>query len=213
MAHIVTERCVDCRYTDCCVVCPVDCFYEVTSPAMLVIDPDTCIDCGLCVPECPIQAIWPADELPEVYSEWTDKNADLFGDGTKIKIKKDALPSALPLPQIQAREKQRGWAIQEPKGAKGGGHEGAAEAAPAAAPAPSSNVPVPEGLSGSLVAVYQATANPRYRWRTAAGVAKEVRLPRGTVEGDLEKLVSLGHVKKMPPKTRGLAAYALAKVA
>ena len=70
MAHVVTERCVDCRYTDCCAVCPVDCFYEIQSPAMLVIDPDTCIDCALCVPECPILAIWPVDELPDAYAEW-----------------------------------------------------------------------------------------------------------------------------------------------
>src|SRR3989304_4007816 len=136
MAHVVTERVLDCRYTDCCVVCPVDCFYEVTSPAMLVIDPDTCIDCTLCVPECPIQAIWPSDELPDVYSEWIEKNADLFTGGTMIKTKKDALPSALPLPQIQAKERQRGWSVVEPKGAKEGGAEGA-EPAPADAPAAS----------------------------------------------------------------------------
>ena len=79
MAHVVTERCVDCRYTDCCAVCPVDCFYEIESPAMLVIDPATCIDCALCVSECPVQAIWPEDELPDVYSDWTDRNDELFG--------------------------------------------------------------------------------------------------------------------------------------
>ncbi len=212
MAHVVTERCVDCRYTDCCVVCPVDCFYEVTSPAMLVIDPDTCIDCELCVPECPIQAIWPSDELPEVYSEWVDKNGELFRGGTMIKTKKDPLPGALPLHQLQARERQRGWAIEEPKGAKEGGQDGAGEATPAepahapAAVAP--GAPVPEGLSGSLATVFQAAANPRYRWRTVRGVAQDARLPQGTVEGDLEKLVSLGHLKKMGPKTQGAVVYA-----
>ena len=51
MTHVVTGRCVDCRYTDCCTVCPVECFYETKDPAMLVIDPDTCIDCELCVPD------------------------------------------------------------------------------------------------------------------------------------------------------------------
>src|SRR3990170_336029 len=134
MAHVVTERCVDCRYTDCCVLCPVDCFYEVTSPAMLVIDPDTCIDCALCVPECPIQAIWPMDELPDVYSAWVEKNAELFSAGTMIKTKKDALPTALPLTQIQAKERQRGWSVVEPKGVKEG-REGGAEPAPAHAAA------------------------------------------------------------------------------
>lgn len=211
MAHIVTERCVDCRYTDCCVVCPVDCFYETTSPAMLVIDPDTCIDCALCVPECPIQAIWPSDELPDVYSEWIEKNATLFSGGTKIKIKKDSLPGALPLVQIQAREHQRGWTVAEPKGAKGGDAGGEPGSEPAHAPAAAAQaVPLPEGLSGSLAAVFQAAAHPRYRWRTVRGVAQEARLPQGAVEGDLEKLVSMGHLKKRSPKSKGAVVYSTA---
>jgi len=214
MAHIVTERCVDCRYTDCCVVCPVDCFYEVTAPAMLVIDPDTCIDCALCVPECPIQAIWPTDELPDVYSEWIEKNAELFSGGTMIKTKKDALPGALPLPQIQAKERQRGWSVVEPKGAKEGGAAGAESAhappADAAAASAESAVPVPEGLAGSLATVYQAAAHPRYRWRTVRGVAQAAQLPQGTVEGELEKLVWMGHLKKLAPKTKGAVVYTVA---
>lgn len=55
MTHLVTEACIRCKYTDCVDVCPVDCFYEGAS--MLVIDPDECIDCGICIPECPIDAI------------------------------------------------------------------------------------------------------------------------------------------------------------
>ncbi|MCK6455642.1 MAG: ferredoxin family protein [Phycisphaerae bacterium] len=117
MTHIVTGRCVDCRYTDCCAVCPVDCFYETTNPAMLVIDPDTCIDCGLCIPECPIHAIYPQDEVPEPYREWIDKNKELFSAGTNITSKKDALPGALSLEQIQQKEKSMGWDISEPTGA------------------------------------------------------------------------------------------------
>ncbi len=212
MAHVVTERCVDCRYTDCCVVCPVDCFYEVTAPAMLVIDPDTCIDCGLCVPECPIQAIWPRDELPDAYSEWVEKNAELFSSGTMIKIKKDALPSALPLPQIQAKERSRGWSVVEPKGAKDGGAVTAPTPAAASAPEVEDTpaVPIPEGLAGSLAAVYLAAAHPRYRWRTVRGVAQDAKLPKGTVEGDLEKLVSMGHLKKRSPKTKGAVVYTAA---
>ena len=73
MTHVVTGRCVDCRYTDCCTVCPVECFYEVTDLAMLVIDPDTCIDCELCVPECPINAVYPESELPDCYADWTER--------------------------------------------------------------------------------------------------------------------------------------------
>ena len=114
MPHVVSGRCVDCRYTDCCTVCPVDCFYEIAEPAMLVIDPDTCIDCELCVPECPINAIYPESELPEPYKDWTEKNRVLFGGGTVVSEKKDALPSALELAAIQAKEKAAGFSVDEP---------------------------------------------------------------------------------------------------
>ena len=114
MTHVVTGRCVDCRYTDCAAVCPVDCFYEVQDPRILVIDPETCIDCELCVPECPINAIYPEDELPEPYSEWLEKNAELFGDGEPISEKRDALDGAKTLEELQADEKSRGWEVDEP---------------------------------------------------------------------------------------------------
>jgi len=114
MPHIVTSRCVDCRYTDCCTVCPVECFYEIESPAMLVIDPNTCIDCELCVPECPINAIWPESELPEAYAEWKDKNAQLYSSGKTLSQKKDQLSGALTLEQIQTKEKAAGLKIDEP---------------------------------------------------------------------------------------------------
>jgi hypothetical protein len=77
-----------------------------------------------------------------------------------------------------------------------------------ARPSSAPGTPGPEGLAGSLAAVFQAAANPRYRRRTVRGVAQEVRLPKGTVEGDLEKLVSLGHLKKMGAKTKGAVVYA-----
>ena len=79
MAHIVTEPCVKCKYTDCVTVCPVDCFHE--DAEMLVIDPEVCIDCGACGPECPTDAIFPDDEVPEEYAEWTDKNRAFFEEG------------------------------------------------------------------------------------------------------------------------------------
>ena len=63
MAFIVGSPCVGCKDTECVTVCPVDCFYEGDN--MLVIDPDECIDCGLCEPACPVEAIWADDELPE----------------------------------------------------------------------------------------------------------------------------------------------------
>jgi len=219
MAYVVTERCVDCRYTDCCAVCPVDCFYEIASPAMLVIDPDTCIDCGLCVPECPIQAIWPEDELPDVYREWVDRNGELFGGGTKIKTKKDALSGALSLAQIQARERERGFQVKEPSGAGDDTADAETESISVAAnesPTPASianPIATPEGLTVSQVNVFETTANTIYRWRTVRSVARQVRLPQGSVQGDLEKLVELGHVQKRSPKTNGVIVYgAVARV-
>ncbi len=118
MAHVVTARCVDCKYTDCCAVCPVDCFYEIGSPAMLVIDPDTCIDCELCVTECPVHAIYPEDELPDVYQEWTDKNRELFEGGENITDQKDAMDGAKTLEAIQAEEAGKGWSVSEPSKAE-----------------------------------------------------------------------------------------------
>ena len=219
MTHVVTERCVDCRYTDCCTVCPVDCFYEIESPAMLVIDPDTCIDCGLCVPECPIQAIWPEDELPEAYGEWVGRNGDLFGGGTMIKTKEDALLGALSLAQIQARERERGFQVEEPSGAPDEAMDEKSESAPAPveeapAPVPIENpIAAPEGLTATQASVFEATANTIYRWRTVRSVARQVRLPQGSVQGDLEKLVELGHIKKRSPKTNGAIVYgAVARV-
>ena len=75
MTYVVTDRCIRCKYTDCVEVCPVDCFHE--GPNMLVIDPDGCIDCGLCVPECPVEAIITADEVPEGERDFVALNAEL----------------------------------------------------------------------------------------------------------------------------------------
>ena len=107
-------RCVDCKYTDCCTVCPVECFYEIDNPPMLVIDPDTCIDCELCVPECPIAAIWPEGELPAEYEGWIAANAELFEGGEVCSEKKDAMDGALGLDAIQAKESEAGFSIEEP---------------------------------------------------------------------------------------------------
>lgn len=75
MTFVVTENCIKCKYTDCVEVCPVDCFHE--GPNFLVIDPDECIDCTLCEPECPAQAIFAEDEVPEGQEQFTELNAEL----------------------------------------------------------------------------------------------------------------------------------------
>ncbi len=75
MAFVVTENCIKCKYTDCVEVCPVDCFHE--GPNFLVINPEECIDCTLCEPECPAQAIYSEDELPEDQAHFITLNAEL----------------------------------------------------------------------------------------------------------------------------------------
>ena len=76
MALVVCEPCRDCKYTDCVVVCPCDCFRE--GEQMLFIDPDECIDCGACVDPCPVDAIFPEDEVPEQWRNFIKINADYF---------------------------------------------------------------------------------------------------------------------------------------
>ena len=75
MTYVVTENCIQCKYTDCVEVCPVDCFHE--GPNFLVIDPEECIDCTLCEPECPIGAIFLEDDLPEDQEKFIALNAEL----------------------------------------------------------------------------------------------------------------------------------------
>jgi ferredoxin len=75
MTFVVTEQCIKCKYMDCVEVCPVDCFHE--GPNFLVIDPDECIDCTLCEPECPVEAIFSEEELPDDQVEYKAINAEL----------------------------------------------------------------------------------------------------------------------------------------
>ena len=75
MTYVVSENCVKCKYTDCVEVCPVDCFHE--GPNFLVIDPEECIDCNLCVAECPAQAIFPEDDVPADQRQFIALNAEL----------------------------------------------------------------------------------------------------------------------------------------
>ena len=92
MTYVVTESCIRCKYTDCVEVCPVDCFHE--GPNFLVIDPNECIDCTLCVPECPVNAIFAEDDLPEDQKQFIDINADLSRKWPVLTEKKPALPDA-----------------------------------------------------------------------------------------------------------------------
>ncbi len=75
MTFVVTEDCIKCKYMDCVEVCPVDCFHE--GPNFLVIDPDECIDCTLCEPECPVEAIFSEEELPAEQKQFLQINIEL----------------------------------------------------------------------------------------------------------------------------------------
>ncbi len=92
MTFVVTESCVRCKYTDCVDVCPVDAFRE--GPNMLVIDPDECIDCAVCVPECPVNAIFAEEDVPTDQLGWTAVNAELAPKWPTITRKKPALADA-----------------------------------------------------------------------------------------------------------------------
>lgn len=92
MTHVVAEACIKCKYTDCVEVCPVDCFHE--GPNFLVIDPDECIDCTLCVAECPVNAIYPEDDVPGGQENFIALNAELAPGWPVIAAKIPALPDA-----------------------------------------------------------------------------------------------------------------------
>jgi len=92
MTHVVLESCIRCKYTDCVDVCPVDCFHE--GPNMLVIDPDECIDCAVCIPECPVNAIVPEEDVPGDQQAFIALNADLARSWPNITRRKSALADA-----------------------------------------------------------------------------------------------------------------------
>lgn len=89
MAYVVTQNCLDCKYTSCAVVCPVQAFRE--GPDMLYIDPEVCIDCNACVPECPVEAIYPDYELAGEERKWIQINKEESPKYPMIEIKKRAL--------------------------------------------------------------------------------------------------------------------------
>ena len=92
MTYVVTEACVRCRYTDCVDVCPVDCFKA--GPNFLVIDPNECIDCAVCVPECPVNAIYYDADVPADQQEFIEINRELSAVWSNITKKELALPDA-----------------------------------------------------------------------------------------------------------------------
>lgn len=92
MTYVVGDNCINCKHTDCVEVCPVDCFHE--GPNFLTIDPDECIDCGVCVPECPVDAIFDERDLPADQQHYLQLNATLSKTWPVIFKKKPAMPDA-----------------------------------------------------------------------------------------------------------------------
>jgi ferredoxin len=90
MSYVVTEACIKCKYMDCVEVCPVDCFYEGEN--FLVINPDECIDCGVCEPECPAEAIFPDSDNRA--NDWKEPNRKLSAEWPNITRKGEPLPDA-----------------------------------------------------------------------------------------------------------------------
>lgn len=92
MTFVVTESCIRCKYTDCVDVCPVDAFRE--GPNFLAIDPEECIDCAVCVPECPVEAIFAEEDVPADQIDFTALNAELAREWRPITRTKKGLTDA-----------------------------------------------------------------------------------------------------------------------
>tara|TARA_B100001123_G_C14388350_1_gene661784 strand:- start:73 stop:396 length:324 start_codon:yes stop_codon:yes gene_type:complete len=103
MTFVVIENCIKCKYTDCVEVCPVDCFHE--GPNMLIIDPDECIDCTLCEPECPVDAIVSEDDVPTGMEEFIKLNAELAKNWPTISEMKDAPADADDWKEVTGKRK------------------------------------------------------------------------------------------------------------
>ena len=101
MPHVVAEPCIKCKYTDCVAVCPVACFHEGVN--VLVIDPEECIDCGMCIDVCPPRAIFMEDELPEKWAEYVEINATYAAQWPAITQQKDPLPEAEEFKDVESK--------------------------------------------------------------------------------------------------------------
>ncbi len=104
MTYVVGESCIKCKYTDCVAVCPVDCFHEGVN--FLTIDPEVCIDCGLCPPECPAEAIFAEEDLPEKWSDFIEINAKYAAEWPVIDAQKEPMPGADEAAKIEDKRDQ-----------------------------------------------------------------------------------------------------------
>ena len=105
MPHVVTAYCDKCKHTQCVDVCPAESFRE--GETMLYIDPETCIDCGVCATECPVEAIYAEEDVPEQWRVYIDLNQEMSADLPRILARKEPLPTAKTLEELQAMEGSR----------------------------------------------------------------------------------------------------------
>ena len=119
MTFVVCEPCIKCKYTECVSVCPVNCFHEGEN--MLVIAPDECIDCGVCVDECPVRAIYTDEEVPEKWREYIALNAEYAKKWPVIRDSQEPLPTA---EEYEGIEHKRAFFSPEPGASQTGENEG-----------------------------------------------------------------------------------------
>jgi ferredoxin len=100
MPYVVTQHCVDCKYTDCVAVCPVDAFHE--GDRMVYINPDVCVNCDACVPACPVEAIYSEENLPAQFQPYLQLNAEGAAKYPNVNRKKDPMASAKTLDELKA---------------------------------------------------------------------------------------------------------------
>ena len=112
MTHVVTESCIRCKYTDCVDVCPVDCFRE--GPNMLVIDPDECIDCAVCIPECPVNAIYAEEDVPADQIAFIKINAELATRQAGRASPNASRRRTTPTNGKTSRTSSRSWSAESP---------------------------------------------------------------------------------------------------
>ena len=104
MTYVVTEPCVKCKFTDCVDVCPVDCFVEGEN--FLAINPDECIDCGACVPECPVEAIYEETEVPAKWADYVELNTKLAAEWPAITARKDPMEGAEEWRNVESKREE-----------------------------------------------------------------------------------------------------------
>ena len=185
MAHVVAEPCFDCKYTDCVVVCPVDCFYE--GAQILYIHPEECIDCEACVPECPVEAIFHEDNLPDDWKEFIALNAE---EAPKCPVINEKKPAMWPAATFNLRWRK---SVLWPHSWRSTNHSTMARPRRIWPNAHAATVPVSESHTPAIVSTLFAAK----KRRPSASVASRCRSAAG--RGGDRTAISVHHHTDGPP--------------